>query len=63
MKPQKPKLIIVAGPNGSGKTTITEKLLMHEWMDGCVYINPDVIAQKEFGEEIGNQRPFSRMSL
>ncbi|MBI5588976.1 MAG: zeta toxin family protein [Deltaproteobacteria bacterium] len=46
----KPKLIVVAGPNGSGKTTITEKLLRHEWMEGCVYINPDVIAQQEFGD-------------
>ena len=45
----KPKLIVVAGPNGAGKTTITEKLLRHEWMGGCVYINPDVIAQQEFG--------------
>ena len=33
----KPKLIIVAGPNGSGKTTITDKLLRHEWMEDCVY--------------------------
>lgn len=47
---KKPRLIIVAGPNGAGKTTITEKLLRHEWMDGCVYINPDVIAQQEFGD-------------
>jgi predicted ABC-type ATPase len=45
---QKPKLIIVAGPNGSGKTTITEQGLAHEWFEGCVYINPDLIAQRDF---------------
>jgi len=45
----KPALIVVAGPNGAGKTTITEKLLRHEWMEGCVYINPDIIAQERFG--------------
>lgn len=49
-KENKPRLIIVAGPNGSGKTTITEKLLRHEWMEGCVYINPDFIAQQDFGD-------------
>jgi predicted ABC-type ATPase len=47
----KPRLIVVAGPNGAGKTTITEKLLRHEWMGGCVYINPDIIAQQEFGSQ------------
>jgi len=46
----KPILIIVAGPNGAGKTTITEKLLRHEWMGDCVYINPDLIAQNDFGD-------------
>ncbi len=45
----KPNLIIVAGPNGSGKTTITEKLLRHKWMDGCTYINPDILAEEKFG--------------
>lgn len=33
---QKPRLIIVAGPNGAGNTTITEKLLRYEWIEGCV---------------------------
>lgn len=46
----RPKLLIVAGPNGSGKTTITEQGLAHEWFDGCLYINPDAIAQEDFGD-------------
>jgi predicted ABC-type ATPase len=47
---EKPRLIVVAGPNGSGKTSITEQLLMHAWMGGCVYVNPDLIARDEFGD-------------
>lgn len=47
---EKPRLIVVAGPNGSGKTLITQQLLMHEWMGGCVYVNPDFIARDEFGD-------------
>ena len=46
----KPRLIVVAGPNGSGKTSITQLMLMHEWMDGCVYVNPDYMARDEFGD-------------
>jgi len=39
----RPVLIVIAGPNGSGKTTITSKILRHEWMEDAVYINPDVV--------------------
>jgi len=45
-----PRLLIVAGPNGSGKTTVTERGLAHEWFGGCEYINPDIIARDEFGD-------------
>jgi predicted ABC-type ATPase len=50
MEHQKPKLLIIAGPNGSGKTSLTMQILKHEWIKGCVYINPDNIAQEEFGD-------------
>jgi predicted ABC-type ATPase len=47
---KKPTLIIIAGPNGSGKTSVTGLLLNHEWIEGCVYINPDNIARDRFGD-------------
>ncbi|MBR6294416.1 MAG: zeta toxin family protein [Lachnospiraceae bacterium] len=43
-------LIVIAGPNGSGKTTITSKILRHEWMEDAVYVNPDQVAQERFGD-------------
>lgn len=46
----KPRLIVVAHPNGTGKTSITEQLLRHEWMGGCEYVNPDYIARDKFGD-------------
>ena len=46
-KIHKPVLIVIAGPNGSGKTTITSRVLHHEWLEDSIYINPDNIAQKE----------------
>ncbi|MDE6445319.1 MAG: zeta toxin family protein [Alistipes sp.] len=46
----KPVLIVIAGPNGSGKTSVTEQILRHEWTEGAVYINPDIIAQEKFGD-------------
>lgn len=50
MTDHKPVLIIIAGPNGSGKTTITHKILRHEWLEDSVYINPDQVAQEKFGD-------------
>jgi predicted ABC-type ATPase len=46
----RPRLIVVAGPNGAGKTSVTEQLLRHDWMGGCVYVNPDLLARDEFGD-------------
>ncbi len=47
---KKPTLIVVCGPNGSGKTSITKKILKHEWIENCTYINPDEIAKDIFGD-------------
>ncbi|MDE6393026.1 MAG: zeta toxin family protein [Muribaculaceae bacterium] len=44
-----PLLIVIAGPNGSGKTTITSEVLASEWLEDAVYINPDIVAQEKFG--------------
>lgn len=46
----RPVLCVVAGPNGSGKTSTTEKLLANEWAADSVYINPDNIALEQFGD-------------
>ena len=45
-----PTLCVVAGPNGSGKTSTTIQLLANEWSEGSLYINPDNIAQEQFGD-------------
>ena len=47
---KKPELIIIAGPNGSGKTSVTKQFLHHEWAEGTTYINPDEIANDMFGD-------------
>ena len=50
MTERKPELIIIAGPNGSGKTSVTKKFLHHEWAEGTTYINPDEVANEMFGD-------------
>lgn len=50
LAPIRPALSVVAGPNGSGKTTTTQLLLKHTWAAGSLCINPDDIAQQQFGD-------------
>ena len=50
MSERKPELIIIAGPNGSGKTSVTKKFLHHELAEGTTYINPDEVANEMFGD-------------
>ena len=46
----RPVLIVIAGPNGSGKTSVTSKFLHHEWLEDSEYINPDNVARDIFGD-------------
>lgn len=46
----RPVLIVIAGPNGSGKTSVTSKILQHEWLEDSEYINPDNVAHEIFGD-------------
>lgn len=43
---RQPNMIILAGPNGSGKTTFATLLSQHDWGKGCISINADDLAQK-----------------
>ncbi|HJD09922.1 MAG TPA: zeta toxin family protein [Candidatus Phocaeicola caecigallinarum] len=45
-----PEMIVIAGPNGSGKTSVTQKFLHHEWAEGTLYINPDEVAKDKYGD-------------
>ncbi len=47
---KKPRLIVIAGPDGSGKTSITEAMMRQQWMQDCEYINIENIARNHFGD-------------
>lgn len=49
-KNHRPVLIVIAGPNGSGKTSVTTRILNHEWLEDSEYINPDFVARDIFGD-------------
>ncbi|MDE6285959.1 MAG: zeta toxin family protein [Muribaculaceae bacterium] len=50
MSNHQPVLIVIAGPNGSGKTSLTTKILHHEWLEDSEYINPDNVARDIYGD-------------
>ena len=41
---------MIAGPNGSGKTTVTVRLRADHWSEGVEYLNPDDVARDRFGD-------------
>lgn len=45
-----PVLLVIAGPNGSGKTTVTARLRVEKWSEGVEYLNPDEVARDRFGD-------------
>lgn len=47
---EKPILIVIAGPNGSGKTSFSLQIRSHRWYQDCIFINPDEIALKKYGD-------------
>lgn len=42
---RQPVLIILAGPNGSGKTTFASQLMSHAWGQDCQVLNADELAE------------------
>ncbi len=46
----KPALLVIAGPNGGGKTTVTARLREERWSEGVEYLNPDEVARDRFGD-------------
>ncbi len=56
----KPVLIVIAGPNGSGKTSVTSKILHHEWMEDSM----DAIMQAaKYSEDLREQCLLEHKSL
>lgn len=41
-----PTITVIAGPNGSGKTRLSETLISDAWIPANAYINPDHIARE-----------------
>lgn len=46
----KPIMTVIAGPNGSGKTSMFEEMLKQRLTGDIPFINADIIAKQEFGD-------------
>ena len=62
MTNRRPTLCVVAGPNGSGKTTTTIQLLTNEWAADSLYINPDIMPRRGEGRP-GDVEPAGAKGL
>ena len=58
-----PTLCIVAGPNGSGKTSTTVQLLYNEWVENSLYINPEINVRRITQRYLngGHEVPISKI--
>ena len=45
-----PTLLVIAGPNGAVKTTVTVRLRSDHWSEGVEHLNPDDVARDRFGD-------------
>ena len=43
-------LVVFAGPNGSGNTTLARAMLQAGWLVGFEYLNPDNVAHRVYGD-------------
>lgn len=50
MADTQPTITLIAGPNGSGKTRLSETLIDEGWFASAAYINPDHIARHQYGD-------------
>ena len=63
MNEKNPTLCIVAGPNGSGKTSTTVQLLHNEWAENSLYINPEINVRRITQRYLngGHEVPISKI--
>lgn len=43
-------MLVIAGPNGSGRTTLSSRLNIEKYSRGAAFLNPDNVARDQFGD-------------